>query len=112
MIEFKHRILMTGFGVVAQATLPMLLKHLRVPGRNITVIDFQDREDVLRPWLSRGARFIRLDAIAFLWKEIGTTCLHLPQTHSIIQLMRAVLNETAPHVLLITETWVLRRVPL
>ena len=55
-------------------------------------------------YVSRGARFIRLDAIAFLWKETGTTCLHLPQTHSIIQLMRAVLNETAPHVLLITET--------
>jgi len=51
-----------------------------------------------------GARFIRLDAIAYLWKEIGTTCIHLPQTHAIIQLMRAVLDEVAPHVQLITET--------
>ena len=59
MIEFKHRILMTGFGVVAQAALPMLLKHLNVPCRNITVIDFEDCEEVLRPWLRRGARFIR-----------------------------------------------------
>lgn len=55
-------------------------------------------------YVSRGARFIRLDAIAFLWKEIGTTCLHLPQTHTVIQLMRAVLDEAAPEVLLITET--------
>ncbi|MBM3888201.1 MAG: sugar phosphorylase [Verrucomicrobia bacterium] len=55
-------------------------------------------------YVAKGARFIRLDAIAFLWKEIGTTCLHLPQTHQIIQLMRAVLDEVAPHVLLITET--------
>lgn len=55
-------------------------------------------------YVEQGARFIRLDAIAFLWKEIGTTCLHLPQTHRIIQLMRAVLDEVAPPVLLITET--------
>ncbi|MBI4630388.1 MAG: hypothetical protein HY740_01470 [Chloroflexi bacterium] len=52
----------------------------------------------------RSAEFIRLDAIAYLWKEIGTVCIHLPQTHRLIQLLRAVLNEVAPHVLLITET--------
>lgn len=55
-------------------------------------------------YVAKGARFIRLDAIAFLWKEFGTTCLHLPQTHTVIQLMRAVLDEIAPQVLLITET--------
>lgn len=55
-------------------------------------------------YVAKGARFIRLDAVAFLWKEIGTPCLHRPQTHAIIQLMRAVLDEVAPHVLLITET--------
>src|SRR5690606_23400533 len=43
-------------------------------------------------------------AIAYLWKEIGTSCIHLPQTHHIIQLFRSVLDEVAPHVLLITET--------
>ncbi|HYV26089.1 MAG TPA: hypothetical protein VFA77_01035, partial [Candidatus Eisenbacteria bacterium] len=43
-------------------------------------------------------------AIAYLWKEIGTPCIHLPQTHGIIQLMRAVLDDVAPHVQLITET--------
>ena len=55
-------------------------------------------------YVEHGARFIRLDAIAYLWKEIGTTCIHLPQTHAVIQLMRAVLDEAAPHVQLITET--------
>ncbi len=60
--------------------------------------------DVLLFYVSQGAKFIRLDAIAFLWKEIGTTCLHLPQTHRVIQLMRAVLEEAAPGVMLITET--------
>lgn len=60
--------------------------------------------DVLLFYVSQRARFIRLDAIAFLWKEIGTTCLHLPRTHRVIQLMRAVLEELAPETMLITET--------
>jgi sucrose phosphorylase len=60
--------------------------------------------DALLFYVARGARFIRLDAIAYLWKEIGTTCIHRPQTHRVIQLMRAILDDIAPHVLLITET--------
>src|SRR5437588_7624959 len=60
--------------------------------------------DVLLFYLARGARFIRLDAIAYLWKEIGTPCIHLPQTHRVVQLMRAVLDQVAPRALLITET--------
>ncbi len=60
--------------------------------------------DTLLLYIERGAEFIRLDAIAYLWKEIGTTCIHLPQTHRVIQLLRAVLDEVAPQVLLITET--------
>ena len=59
---------------------------------------------VLLFYVAQGAEFIRLDAIAYLWKEIGTSCIHLPQTHHIIQLMRAVLDVVAPHVMLITET--------
>jgi sucrose phosphorylase len=55
-------------------------------------------------YVARGARFIRLDAIAYLWKEIGTPCIHLPQTHQVIQLLRAVLDEVTPGVRLITET--------
>jgi glucosylglycerate phosphorylase len=60
--------------------------------------------DALLSYVRHGARFIRLDAIAYLWKEIGTPCLHLPQTHAVIQFLRAALDEVAPHVQLITET--------
>ena len=60
--------------------------------------------DILLMYAARGATFIRLDAIAYLWKEIGTTCIHLPQTHATIQFLRAALNEVAPHVQFITET--------
>ena len=60
--------------------------------------------DVLLFYVEQGAELIRLDAVAFLWKEIGTSCIHLPQTHRIVQLFRAVLDDVAPGVLLITET--------
>jgi len=60
--------------------------------------------DILLMYAERGAAFIRLDAIAYLWKEIGTSCIPLPQTHQVIQFLRAALNEAAPHVHLITET--------
>ena len=60
--------------------------------------------DVLLFYVAQGARLIRLDAIGFMWKESGTTCLHLPQTHRLIQLMRAALDVVAPDVILITET--------
>lgn len=55
-------------------------------------------------YVEKGAEIIRLDAVAYLWKQPGTPCIHLPQTHQIIKLFRAVLDEVAPHVLLITET--------
>jgi sucrose phosphorylase len=60
--------------------------------------------EVLLEYVARGADFLRLDAIAYLWKQIGTSCIHLPQTHRVVQLIRAVLDEVAPAVLLITET--------
>jgi glycosidase len=60
--------------------------------------------DLLLFYVSQGATIIRLDAIAYLWKEIGTPCIHLPQTHRMVKLFRAVLDAAAPDVLLITET--------
>ncbi len=60
--------------------------------------------DVLLSYIERGASLIRLDAIAFIWKEIGTNCVHLPQTHELIQLMREVIHAVAPEIIIITET--------
>jgi len=60
--------------------------------------------DVLLFYVSRGARYIRLDAIAFIWKELGTSCMHLPQAHRIIQLYRQLIEQIAPGVVIITET--------
>lgn len=60
--------------------------------------------DVLLFYVARGAQILRLDAIAYLWKVPGTSCIHLPQTHAIVKLFRAVLDAVAPSMLLITET--------
>ena len=60
--------------------------------------------DILLDYVEHGARWVRLDAVAFLWKEIGSTCIHCEQTHHIIKLLRVVLDAVAPDVFLITET--------
>jgi len=60
--------------------------------------------DVLLFYVSRGARIIRLDAIAYLWKRIGTECIHLPETHAVVKLIRGLLDVVAPGTLLLTET--------
>ncbi len=60
--------------------------------------------DLLLGYVARGARIVRLDAVAFLWKEPGTRCVHLPQTHEVVKLMRDVLLTVAPHVIVLTET--------
>lgn len=60
--------------------------------------------DALLFYVEQGAKLLRLDAIAFLWKEVGTPCVHLPQTHELVQLMREVLHMVAPEVIIITET--------
>ncbi len=60
--------------------------------------------DILLYYVHHGARIIRLDAIAYLWKQIGTSCIHLPQTHQVVKLLRDLLEMLAPDVMLMTET--------
>ncbi|MDR1586226.1 MAG: sugar phosphorylase [Treponema sp.] len=52
----------------------------------------------------RGGRMLRLDAIAYLWKEDGTPCLHHPKTHAMVKLFRAIIDYLKLDVLLLTET--------
>ncbi|TVR01283.1 MAG: alpha-amylase [Spirochaetaceae bacterium] len=60
--------------------------------------------DILLSYVEQGAQMIRLDAIAYLWKELGTSCLNHPNTHRVVQLYRAVLEDVAPWVVLVTDT--------
>ncbi len=107
-------------GVTRPRTSPLLTPFTRPDGTTVHVwttfsadqvdLDYRDPAtllaivDVLLDYVAKGAQVIRLDAIAYLWKVAGTTCIHLPQTHALIRLLRAALDAVAPHVTLITET--------
>jgi glycosidase len=60
--------------------------------------------DVMLTYVERGADLLRMDAVGYLWKEVGTSCIHLPQTHEVVKLFRDVLDEVAPQVAIVTET--------
>ncbi|MGD8990429.1 MAG: sugar phosphorylase [Desulfobacterales bacterium] len=106
--------------VTRPRSLPLLSEYTKKDGQAVHLwttfsadqIDFNFKNlevlekmiDVLLFYADQGATILRLDAIAYLWKEIGTTCIHLPQTHEIVKLFRAVLDQVAPDVVILTET--------
>ena len=59
--------------------------------------------DVFLQYLSRGIEFIRLDAVAYVWKELGTRCVNLPQTHEMVKLLRIVAEYVAPYAVIVAE---------
>ncbi|MEC8697353.1 MAG: alpha-amylase family glycosyl hydrolase, partial [Pseudomonadota bacterium] len=59
---------------------------------------------ILFSYIAQGARFIRLDAIAFLWKELSTSSINLEQTHCVVRVLRALIDEMQTQTLLLTET--------
>lgn len=59
MIEFGKRVLFVGYGAVAQCTLPILCKQVKVSPKNITVMDFVDQKQLLAPWLKKGVQFVK-----------------------------------------------------
>ncbi len=60
--------------------------------------------DILMVYIDRGMRVIRLDAVAFMWKKPGTSCIHLPETHEVVKLIRDFVELIAPETTIITET--------
>lgn len=60
--------------------------------------------EILLHYLAHGASVVRLDAVAFLWKELGTRCIHHPKTHAIIQFFSQIMSSLLPCSLLVTET--------
>ena len=73
-------------------------------------LDYSNPEVLLRmvqvmlTYVERGASLLRLDAVGYLWKEIGTPSVHLPRTHEVVRLLRDVLDLVAPQVAIVTET--------
>ncbi|MGD8961499.1 MAG: alpha-amylase family glycosyl hydrolase [Desulfobacterales bacterium] len=106
--------------VTRPRSLPLLSEYKKTNGQTVHLwttfsadqIDFNFKSldvleqmiDVLLFYADQGATILRLDAIAYLWKQIGTTCIHLPQTHEMVKLFRAILDLVAPNVIILTET--------
>ncbi len=107
-------------GVTRPRTLPLLTAFTKRSSRQVRLwttfsadqvdLNYQSLDvlenmvRVLLFYVSQGAKMIRLDAIAYLWKQTGTPCIHLQQTHDMVRLFRRILDVKAPHVVLITET--------
>jgi len=59
MIEFTNKILFVGYGAVAECTLPIIFKHIKVPAKNVTVMDFENRAEKLKKWTAKGVNFVQ-----------------------------------------------------
>jgi sucrose phosphorylase len=59
---------------------------------------------IIRHYLDMGVKIFRLDAVAFLWKIPGNSCLNLEQTHEVVRLLRSLIEHAAPDAIIITET--------
>lgn len=70
--------------------------------RNIEVL--KTFVKIIRFYLDQGVRLFRLDAVAFLWKQAGTNCLNLPQTHELVRLLRLLIEQAQNDAVIITET--------
>ncbi len=57
MISFNNKVLIIGFGSVGKCTLPILLKHIDIPYKNITVVDFADKHAAMKPWIAKGVTY-------------------------------------------------------
>ncbi|MGH2412845.1 MAG: sugar phosphorylase [Brasilonema sp.] len=105
--------------VVRPRSTPLLVKVETVNGEKYVWATFSDDQidlDFANPdvliefikiilfYVQIGTKYIRLDAVGFLWKKIGTSCIHLPETHAAIRLLREILQMLNPSVALITET--------
>jgi sucrose phosphorylase len=106
--------------VTRPRSLPLLTKFSKQSGKTVHVwttfsadqvdlnfksVDILEKMvEALMFYVHKGACIIRLDAIAYLWKEIGTSCIHLNQTHDIVKLFRLIFDQVAPHAIILTET--------
>ncbi len=106
--------------VVRPRTHPLLTPFVKTSGRKVHLwttfsadqIDLNYRSidvlcrmiDVLLFYAAHGARFIRMDAVAYVWKEMGTDCVHRSEAHALVKLFRAILDLVAPDMVIITET--------
>jgi len=105
--------------VTRPRALPLLTKYKTVQGDKYVWTTFSEDQidlnyrcpelleriiEIILTYTSKGARFIRLDAIGFIWKNLETNCINQKQAHEIIKLIHLILQDYAPGTMLISET--------
>jgi sucrose phosphorylase len=107
-------------GVTRPRALPLLTPFKKSSGQTVHLwttfsadqvdLNFKDTGvllkmvEVLLFYARQGASIIRLDAVAYLWKETGTPCVHLPQSHLVVKLLRRIFTAARQNGIIITET--------
>ena len=111
-MEFRNKVLIIGYGSVAKCTLPLLLKHIRIPFENITIIDFEDKEKDLQAWTSRGIRFFRrkvtpdtLDRILSEYLDEGGLLIDLAWDIDCCEIMRWCHDHNVLYMNTSVEVW-------
>ena len=64
---------------------------------------FQDMTDNMLNLCNHGVDVVRLDAVPYIWKALGTSCRNLPQVHTLVRMMRMVCEIVCPGTLLLGE---------
>lgn len=59
MTHFANRVLLLGFGAVAECTLPLLFRHIHADPKKLVILDFEDKAPRLQEWVAKGATFVR-----------------------------------------------------
>ena len=59
MLTFSNKVLLVGFGAVARCTLPILVKHINIDPKQITIVDFEPNDAALKPWIEQGMTFVK-----------------------------------------------------
>ncbi|MFH0731703.1 MAG: saccharopine dehydrogenase C-terminal domain-containing protein [Candidatus Omnitrophota bacterium] len=84
MKKFEKKVLIIGYGSVSKCTLPLLLRHVEIPYKNITIIDFADKHEALKEWISKGVKYCcekiaknNLNDILSKYLERGGLCIDL-----------------------------------
>ncbi len=58
-MNFDKKVLIIGYGAVSKCTLPVLMKHIKIPCENITIIDIEDKSSALKEWTDKGITFFQ-----------------------------------------------------
>jgi len=109
---FTNKVLIIGYGAVAKSTLPILLRHIKIPYRNVTIIDFLDKKAELKSWMQKGAHFYQekitpqnITKILSKYVDAGSLIIDLAWNIDCIDILQWAHNNKVLYVNASIEEW-------